>query len=155
MTDDRYMTLKDVDVLNDDNTVGVVEEIEYGDATVEFSGEEHQISVKLRDDTVGDDDTHLFISCDGGELNVGYGPEFAPIETNLTIGQANTALGELPHYRYSDFDIVFDHRGPVVFRGDDVTAVTTPMKFDWHKPQPERPRTAPQGPRMRGGGDET
>ena len=148
----RYMTLKSFEPLNEENTVGILNEWQRGPNTVEFSNVRPAISCRL-DDEIGDEDSRLFIGSASGELEVSYGPLFdVPIVTNVRKWEAALALRTLrEQVGYADVDLLFDDAGPIVFRSEEMMTVTTPAKFPWqHGSQPQRTRS-PSGPRI--GGD--
>lgn len=151
---DRYMSLKSVDALNDENTVGILHDWERGPNTVEFTNVRHAITTRL-DGAVGGDNSRLFIGSDSGELEVSYGPLFdVPIVTNLREWEAKLALRTLrEEVGRGGVDLLFDDAGPIVFRCDGMETVVTPAKFPWqHGSQPQRPRS-PCGPNVRGEGE--
>jgi len=151
---ERFMTLKSVDPLTDENTVGVLKEFERGPNTVAFENARFAISTRL-DDAVGDEESRLFIGSDGGELEVSYGPLFdAPIVTNFRKWEASLALRTLrEEVGREPVDLLFDDAGPIVFRSDGVMTVVTPARFPWqHGSQPQRPQS-PGGPGVGGGSE--
>lgn len=153
---DEYMSLREVEPLDEDETVGIIHEWERGPTTVEFADAGGKVSHRVRDE-IGDEDSRLFVACDDGEMRVGYDPMFdAPIVTNLTVKQADLALTTLKQEagHTEPIDVLFDDAGPIIFRADGMVVGATPGIFPWqHGTQPRRTRS-PTGPTVRGGPDE-
>ena len=151
---DRFMTLGEYDALDDGYTVGVLHDYNHGPETVRFEDVGATLWAKFGYEFV-DDGTRLFIASDGGDLSVQCGPHFAPIETNCTIDQAKTALKALNHdgVGWPEFDLLFDHRDPIVFESDDCAAVMTPAWFPWDEESQTAP-CGPSGPQIGGATDE-
>lgn len=142
-SEDKYMSLTEFEALNDSNDVGLLLEWERGPNTIEYHDVGPQIARRLND-SVGEEDSTLFFSSDGGELDIGYDPMFdAPIVTNAKKEQIELALKTLrEETHYGDITIIFDDAGPIIFKSDDVLTVTTPMKFPWqHGSEPKQTRS--------------
>lgn len=140
------MTIDVIESLDDGNTVGLAE-IEPGGETVSYQDARQAFATVGKRPgrnhyEVGDEDSTIFISSDGGELDVNYGPEFAPIETQLHVWQYELAMEQLEGH-YPQFDLCFDDAGLIAFIGEDTTVAVAPIIFPWDKPQPQ---TAPCGP---------
>lgn len=157
MTPDKskFMTLDVRESLDNDNTVGILDGFEPGPVTVTFSDEESAFRLKANDELVGDEESRIFVASDGGELSLGYGPHFdATIVSNLRRKQLQTALNQLRQAgdtcATGEFEVHFDHAGPIVFEGETLVA-TTPARFPWDFAAPDRPTTAPCGPTISGG----
>jgi len=106
-----------IESFDDGNTVGLCE-VEAGSSTVTYPDARAKFAhVRKRrgEWEIGDGDSHIFISSDGGELSVDFGPQFAPIETSIKQWQFQTAMSHLDG-RYPDFELLFDDSGLVVFR---------------------------------------
>lgn len=153
----KFMTLKEVEPLNEENTFGVVHDWERGPTTVTYEDKAAAFRVRANDDLVGDDDSRIFVASDGGELSLGYGAHFdATIVTNLRKGELKQAVNKIRRSGddwSSDFTVHFDHAGPIVFEADAITLATAPARFPWDFPSPDRPKT-PCGPSIVGGSDE-
>jgi hypothetical protein len=155
---DEHMSLQDPEPLNDAATVGTVESIEPGPNTVEFEDVGYAVTRHFRKHAVADDDSRIFIGSDGGDLETSLGPLFdAPIVSNYEVGQAKTAIRAIQDRdpklrpRYTDFDVLIDDQGPVVFRGRESgrLAAVTPVRFNWDQPVcggTKRPESGPRGP---------
>jgi len=139
------MNLTIQEQLDDGNTIGIGG-IEPGEGTVTYEEARQEFAhVRKRRGKyeIGDEDSNIFISSEGGELSVGFGPEFAPIETCIKQWQVTTAIGELEGH-YPQFTLCFDDRGLVAFRGEKRTVIVAPIVWEWQKPHTQ---TAPCGPR--------
>jgi len=148
---DDGMDIDIIDVLDDECNVGLVE-VEPGEATVRYQEARTKFSVTVEkwghndEYVVGDEDSTLFLSSDGGELNVGYGPEFAPVETAIKVWQYELAVSEIRTFTYEDYDVWFDHTGLVAFVGPEATAAVAPTRYSFWKPHPDCGPRTPGGP---------
>lgn len=152
------MTLQNPEPLNEDKTVGVLEGIERGPNTVEFEDVGYTVTQHFRQYAVADADSRVFIGSDGGDLETSLGPLFdAPIVSNYRVREAQTALRAIQDRepklapQYTDFDVLFDDQGPVVFRSRESgkLAAVTPARFNWDQPVcggTKRPQSGPKGP---------
>lgn len=151
MTDESYPIIPDdginitpQEMITDDNSVGIVE-AEPGGETVTFQ-EARQSFALVRETNghydVGDADSSLFISCDGGELSVSYSPEFAPIETSIKVHQYETAINQFDSY-HPQFSLMFDDAGLCIFSNDELSVAVAPTQYPWDK---NSPATHPQQP---------
>lgn len=151
----KYMCIDVDEPLDDENTVGVLEDFEPGPVAVTYSGVGAKFRLKEKDRIVGDDDSTIFVASEDGELSLGYGPHFdETIVTNLKRHQLKRALGKLrtegDGFATGTFDVHFDHAGPIVFEGD-VMVATTPVHFPWDYGSYDRPKSGPSGPSITGG----
>jgi hypothetical protein len=151
----KYMSLIDVEPLDDENTFGVVHEWERGPTTVTYTDEAPKFRIRANDDLVGDEDSRLFVASEDGELSISYGPQFdATIVTNIRKGVLKRAVSKIRRSGddlSADFTVHFDHNGPILFESDGITLGATPVRFTWDYPSPDRPKT-PTGPSIVGGG---
>lgn len=150
----KFMSFDVAERLGDDNTVGVVNSFDPTETTVTYTDVGPKFRLKADDDLVGDDDSTIFVASENGDLSLGYGPQFdKTIVTNVKRNQLKRVLRRLREagdsYSTGNFDIHFDHAGPVVFDGD-VLVVTCPVRFPWDFGSPERAPSGPSGPSIRG-----
>ena len=149
----RHIALNGTEPLTDENTVGVVDDIDPALHMVEFTAARHTITARLNDG-IGDEDSRLFVGSDGGDLKVTYEPQFdAPIVTNFRKWEASlvfeTFREEVGH---GAVDVLFDDAGPTVFRCNGMLIAVAPAVFPWHQEsQPQQPH-APRGPSVGGDG---
>lgn len=149
ITPDDGIGIEKRDILDDGNTVGLVD-AQPGGETVKFEDARQAFATvgKIpgqRDYEVGDEYSTIFISSDGGELGVHYGPEFAPIETSIKVWQYELAVDQLGG-RYPQFDLMFDDAGLVVFTDGETAVAVAPVQFPWDFPTPECGPRTPGGP---------
>jgi hypothetical protein len=135
------------DVLDDEKTIGIGS-VKPGEGTVVYEDARskfHTAGRKRRNRyEIGDEGSKIFISSDGGELTISYGPEFAPIETCIKQWHITEARRNLGKTIYESFDLLFDDSGLVAFRGEDTTVIVAPIQWEWDRPHVQ---TAPCGPR--------
>lgn len=147
---DDPMDFEIEEVLDDGETVGIgqaepgPETVQYDDAWREFVGVADKWS-HSGEYVVGDEHSALFVSSDGGQLSVTYGPTFAPIETAISVWQWELVKQQLQGHSVR-FDLMFDDSGLVAFQGEETTVVVAPKVYEWDSPsEPCGPRT-PGGP---------
>lgn len=151
MTNDKTISFEIEERLDDDNTVAAGS-AEPGDETVRYEGVRGTFRATADkwghsgEYVVGDEESTLFVASNGGELEVSYGPSFAPIETSLKVHQYELARRELHEgLRMPQYGLLFDDGGLIVFVGDGVDVIVAPQIWPWDKP------SAPTGPRAPGG----
>jgi len=145
MSDGMDMTVHEP--LDNENTIGIGE-AKPGAGTVVFEEARQPFAhVRKRRGSyeIGDEDSHIFISSDGGELNVSFGPEFAPIETCIKQWHVTTAMNQLEGH-YPEFTLLVDDSGLVAFKGEEQTVIVAPVVFEWDKPHAQTEPCGPRGP---------
>lgn len=141
------INIEPIEQLDDENRVGVVDATPGGETVTYEDARQAFGFVRKRRGSweIGDEESTIFISSDGRELSVSYGPEFTPIETSIRQGLYQIAIQQFEGY-YPQFDLMFDDSGLVVFVQEDTQVAVAPVQYPWDAPSTECAPSGPRGP---------
>ena len=151
------ITFEVVEQLDDENTVGLCEDVEPGSETIVvengkpkfWSVSERRRSPEWAMDE-WDPEDHIFISCEDGDVSVKFFPEFAPIETCITARQYDLVIDALKGEEWgrlpTKFKLMFDDAGIAAFSANGKTVCVAPVQWSFQAP-PRAPTCGPRGPR--------
>jgi len=148
MTETKEIALYNHRPIKGKENVGLINSFERGETTVTFKHVREEI-VKIIINSCeceDDEDNLIYVGCDGGELSLSESRENAPIETNLSVKQAQIALQTLEEQTDVErpkFTIHFDHQNPIIFQYDDIYIATVPTQ------KPEQRRMQPVTPSIK------